>query len=297
MSLKLADQNPEPSSNKQENMNRMQASKQISITKMVPSLITLMALIAGMTSIQKAIAGDYEIAIMMLLAAALFDVLDGAVARVLKAQSEFGAQLDSLSDFLAFGVAPAMILHEWTMVDAGKLGWIASIVFPVAAALRLARFNVASGDTASLPIWKKRYFTGVPTPAGAILALAPLYIWFLSPETFGEFKVATPLIAVWVVLIAALMVSRIPTVSLKYLKLPDRMAVPLMAAICLVIAAMIHAPWVTLTLLTAVYLISIPLAFNHYRKLEKQHEKQTEDLSSLAFGIDEINLDISNEEE
>ncbi|HOO50732.1 MAG TPA: CDP-diacylglycerol O-phosphatidyltransferase, partial [Alphaproteobacteria bacterium] len=207
------------------------------------------------------------------------------------------AQLDSLSDFLAFGVAPAIILHEWTMIDAGKLGWIASVVFPVAAALRLARFNVAAQDTHDLPVWKKRYFTGVPTPAGAILALAPLYIWFLSPETFGEFKVATPLIAIWVVAIAALMVSRMPTMSLKYMKLPDRMAVPLMAAIGLVVAAMIHAPWVTLTLLSSAYFISIPITFSHYRKLEKQHEKQTEDLSSLAFGIDEINLDGTNEDE
>ncbi|MBE2191055.1 MAG: phosphatidylcholine/phosphatidylserine synthase [Alphaproteobacteria bacterium] len=294
MSLKLAD-NPPPING--DTTSESDAYHQISLIKMVPSLITLMALIAGITSLQKSISGDYEGAVMMLLVAAVFDVLDGAVARILKAQSEFGAQLDSLSDFLAFGVAPAILLHEWTMIDAGKLGWIASVVFPVAAALRLARFNVATKETSTMPLWKKRYFSGVPTPAGAGLVMMPIYVWFLSPETFGEFKLATPLIAVWTICVAAMMVSRIPTASLKYMKLPDRMAVPLMAAIGLIVAAMIHAPWVTLTLISSAYLISVPLALNHYRKLEQRFEKRNEDLSSLAFGIDEINMDASNEED
>ncbi|MDD3020219.1 MAG: phosphatidylcholine/phosphatidylserine synthase [Alphaproteobacteria bacterium] len=292
MTLKLADNKPTMG-----NKEPPEQTRQISLIKIVPSLITLMALIAGVTSIQKSIGGDYEGAVMMLLAAALFDVLDGAVARLLKAQSEFGAQLDSLSDFLAFGVAPAILLHEWIMIDAGKLGWIAAVIFPVAAALRLARFNVAAKESEDLPIWKKRYFSGVPTPAGAILSLLPLYIWFLSPDTFSEFKLATPLIAVWTVCVAALMVSRIPTISFKYIKLPDRMAVPLMAAIGLIVAAMIHAPWVTLTMTSSAYLISIPLALNHYRKLEQKYEQKNEDLSSLAFGIDEINLDGTNEDD
>lgn len=285
MSLKLAD-TPAPKTG-----SASGKPQQISLIKIVPSLITMMALIAGVTSIEKAIIGNFEVAVMMLLAAALFDVLDGAVARVLKAQSEFGAQLDSLSDFLAFGVAPAIILHEWTMIDAGKLGWIASIVFPVAAALRLARFNVASKTTDTMPLWKKRYFSGVPTPAGAGIVMIPLYVWFLSPETFGEFNVATPLIAVWVIIVAALMVSRIPTLSLKYMKLPSHMAVPLMGGIGLLVAALIHAPWVTLTLVSSAYLVAIPLSLARYRRQEKEFENRNEDLSSLAFGIDDIDLD------
>lgn len=293
MSLKLAEKQTAP--NAQDDAPRK--STHISLVRIVPSLITLMALIAGVTSVQKSVAGEYDAAIMMLLAAALFDVLDGAVARVLKAQSEFGAQLDSLSDFLAFGVAPAILLHEWTMIDAGKMGWIASVVFPVAAALRLARFNVAAKDSTEQPVWKKRYFTGVPTPSGAILSLLPVYIWLLSPDTFSTLKVATPLIPLWTICVAALMVSRIPTISLKYMKLPDRMAVPLMAAIGLFVAAMIHAPWVTLTLVSTAYLVSIPLSLAHYRKLERQYEEKNEDLSSLAFGIDEINLDASGDED
>lgn len=291
MTLKLANTPPDDDTP----LDKDHAAK-IGIIKILPSLITLMALIAGVTSIQKAIGGDFEAAVLMLLAAALFDVLDGAVARALKAQSEFGAQLDSLSDFLAFGVAPAIMLHEWTMVDAGKLGWIASIVFPVAAALRLARFNVAAKTGHDLPLWKKRYFSGVPTPAGAGLVMMPIYVWFLAPDTFSEFKMATPLVAVWAIFVAALMVSRIPTISLKYMKLPTRMAVPMMAGIGLIVAALLHAPWITLTLVSGAYFISIPLAFRHYRIQEKLFEQKPEDLSSLAFGIDGIDLDGTDDE-
>lgn len=270
--------------------------KLISITRIVPSIITMMALIAGVTSIQKAISGDYEAAILLIVAAGVLDVLDGAVARLLKAQSEFGAQLDSLSDFLAFGVAPAILLHEWVMIDAGKLGWIASVVFPVATALRLARFNVSSQNN-EVPSWKKRYFTGVPSPAGAGLVMLPLYIWLLFPYAFSEFKIATPIVALWAIFVASLMVSRLPTGSLKYIKLPDRTAVPLMGALTLLIAAVIHAPWVTLTIITSGYLVSLPIVFRHYRKLERQYENQTEDLSSLAFGINDIELNPTDEDD
>ena len=144
----------------------------IALHRIIPNMLTLMALIAGITSIQKAINGQFETAVLMLLAAAILDTLDGAAARALKSSSEFGAQLDSLSDFLAFGVAPSLILYEWVLDnDAGKLGWIATIALPVAAALRLARFNVAAKKAEDTPAWKKGYFSGVPSPAGAGLAL------------------------------------------------------------------------------------------------------------------------------
>lgn len=256
------------------------------IAKMIPNLVTMMALIAGIYSLQKAINGDFEGAVLMLLAAALFDVLDGAIARALKAQSEFGAQLDSLSDFLAFGIAPAIILYEWTLSDAGKLCWIASVVFPVAAALRLARFNVIAKQPDDIPQWKKRYFVGVPTPAGAALCLLPIYIWFLSPSSFESLAFATPLVAVWVIIIAALMVSRIPTFSIKYVKLPPRMMVPMLGFFALIVAALIHAPWITLSMLSIAYVVSIPMGLRHYRKQEIQYRDVPEDLTSLAFGIE-----------
>lgn len=258
----------------------------VGIHKMIPNMLTLMALIAGVTSIQKAINQQYDTAVLMLLAAAILDTLDGAAARALKSSSEFGAQLDSLSDFLAFGVAPSLILYEWVLDEAGRLGWIATIILPVAAALRLARFNVMAKTADELPAWKKGYFSGVPAPAGAGLALLPVYIWFLmDPDTFDAFSFATPLIAIWAVIVAALMVSRIPTFSFKKLHIPAKMTIPVMALVAAIIAALIHAPWVMLTLISIVYLASMPIVFARYRRKEREYQGQTEDLSSLAFGI------------
>lgn len=257
----------------------------VPISRFIPNMITILAMIAGVTSVQKAIVGQYEVAVIMLIAAALFDVLDGAMARLLKAQSEFGAQLDSLSDFLAFGVAPGIILYDWLLAEAGQLGWIAAIVFPVAAALRLARFNVAAKSTVDIPLWKKRYFSGVPTPAGAGLCLLPMYIWFLFPDAFTEFSFAAPLVAVWAIFVGMLMVSRIPTFSLKYLKLPRRMSVAVLAFAALIVAALIHATWITMTLLALAYLASIPAVLERYRAREMRENKTNEDLASLAFGI------------
>lgn len=278
----------------------MPSRKQISVYKIVPSLLTMMALIAGVTSIQKAINGDYDVAVQMILIAAILDVLDGAVARALKAQSEFGAELDSLSDFLAFGVAPSILLYVWVLDEAGKLGWIATVILPVCAALRLARFNVAGKKQDDTPLWKKRYFTGVPTPAGAGLALLPVYVWLMFTDSFREFAVANWLIAVWVIFVSCLLVSRIPTFSFKYMKLPSKMMVPAMGFVALILAALIHAPWVTLTIIATLYTVSIPVVFTRYRRLEKKYNATPEDLSSLAFGLaaDDILLpDIEEEDD
>ncbi len=270
----------------------------IAVHKIVPSFLTLMAMIAGVTSIQSAINDKYDQAVLMILAAAILDVLDGAVARALKAQSEFGAELDSLSDFLAFGIAPSVLLYVWALDDAGKFGWIATVVLPVAAALRLARFNVAGKKPeVDTPLWKKRYFTGVPSPAGAGLALLPVYVWLQFQETFRVFSVATPLIAVWEIIVAALMVSRIPTFSFKYLKLPAKMLVPAMALVALVLAALVHTPWVALTIICATYTVSIPVVFHRYRKLEKANQGTNEDLTSLAFGMASDDILIGDEDE
>jgi CDP-diacylglycerol--serine O-phosphatidyltransferase len=248
-------------------------------------MLTLMALIAAVTSVQMAINEKFDTAILMLVAAAILDILDGAAARALKAQSAFGAQLDSLSDFLAFGVAPSLLLYVWTLDEAGKLGWIATVILPVAAALRLARFNVAALSPDDRPAWKKKYFSGVPAPAGCGLALLPAYIYQISPETFDVFSFATPLIALWTVIVAALMVSRIPTIALKSMHVPSRMIIPVMAALGALIAALIHAPWIMLTILSVSYLITIPVVFHRYRQKEKQYQAQPEELASLAFGL------------
>lgn len=257
----------------------------VSLQKMIPNMITLMALIAGVTSIQKAINQQYDTAIIMLLAAAILDTIDGAVARALKSSSEFGAQLDSLSDFLAFGVAPSLILYEWVLDEAGRLGWIATILLPVASALRLARFNVMAKKADEIPVWKRAYFSGVPAPAAAGLALFPLYFSLISPETFHPFQFATPVISVWELIVAALMVSRLPTFSFKKILVPSRMTVPVMALLAAMIAAVIHAPFVMLSIISVVYVATMPVVFARYRRKEREYQAHPEDLSSLAFGI------------
>lgn len=249
--------------------------------RMVPNLITLTALAAGLTAMQLAFNGLWDRAALAIVIAAVLDAMDGATARLFKATSEFGAQLDSFSDFLAFGIAPIMILYMWILQDAGKIGWIALIVYAAAMALRLARYNVGTGKPA--PAWKKGFFQGVPAPAGAGLALLPLFIWLQSPRTFDDFAFANPLIGLWTILIAAMMISRIPTWSSKMIRVPAKMAMPVLGLAVLLMAALIQAPWQTLTILSLAYLIHIPFAFRHFRKLQALHEDD-EDIADIAIG-------------
>ncbi len=256
----------------------------MALSRMIPNMLTLMAMTAGVTSVQMSFNQRYEEAVMLLLVAAVLDILDGAVARLLKASSEFGAELDSLSDFLSFGVAPALILYSWTLDDAGKLGWIATVALPVAAALRMARFNVMSKIQKEDPVWKRRFFTGVPAPAGAGLAMLPVYIWIQSPETFEFLAFLNPLLAFWLVFVGALMVSRLPTLSLKYMRVPAKLTMPLMAVGALFLAALVHTPWLTLTIVSTAYLISLPFGYTTYRKLERKNTAAPEEFTDLALG-------------
>lgn len=252
----------------------------VGLPRLIPNLMTLIALAAGLTAIQYAIAGAWEKAVLAILIAAILDAMDGATARLLNATSEFGAQLDSLSDFLAFGVAPSIILYSWILEESGKIGWMAMLIFAAACALRLARFNVTQKE---LPAWKKGFFSGIPAPAGAGLALMPLIVWIQEPRFFAEYNYASPLVGLWTILIAAMMVSRIPTFSTKMIKLPSKFAVPVLAFAALIIAALVHAPWQTLTIVGLAYMIAIPFAFSHFRKLQKEHADD-EDLADLAIG-------------
>lgn len=254
---------------------------QIRITRLIPNLLTLTALAAGLTAIQLSLDNYWDRAVIAIVIAAMLDALDGAVARLLKATSEFGAQLDSLSDFLAFGVAPAIILHTWVLEEAGKIGWIALLVFPAASALRLARFNVTQGQKP--PAWKKGFFSGVPAPAGAGLALMPLIVWLQFPDFFEQFAYANPLVGLWVIFVGALMVSRIPTWGTKMLKLPAKMALPMLALAALVMAMLIQAPWETLTVMGVCYMAHIPFAVRHFLKLQKLNQ-DNEDITDIALG-------------
>lgn len=248
--------------------------------RMIPNLMTLTAMAAGLAAIQFALDEKWEQAVLAILIAAILDAMDGATARILKAQSEFGAQLDSLSDFLAFGVAPALILYTWILEESGKVGWMAMIIYAAATALRLARFNVAQKEE---PQWKKAYFSGIPSPAGAGLALFPLIIWIQSPHFFEQFAIASPLVGLWTILCAALMISRIPTFSTKKIKIPAKLGMPALAFAAIIIAALVHAPWPTLTLVAIAYIVSIPFGVSSFRKLQKEHQDD-EDLADLAIG-------------
>lgn len=271
--------------------------KNLGLHKMLPNIMTLTAMAAGLTAMQLAFDGLWHRAALAILIAAVLDACDGAAARLLNATSEFGAQLDSLSDFLSFGIAPIVILYLWVLGDAGKIGWIALIVYAACMALRLARFNVTTGQKAAP--WKKGFFQGVPAPAAAGLSLLPLFIWLQFPDLFDGLAFANPLVGIWVLIVSALMISRLPTFSTKQIKLPAKMAMPVMGAAVLLIAALIQAPWQTLTIISLLYLVSIPLALRHFLKLKKAHEDE-EDIADLAIGatsFDELNEESDNDKE
>lgn len=239
-----------------------------SLPKLVPNILTICALCAGLTSIRFALLEKWELVIIAMLVAALFDVLDGAVARLLKASSKMGAELDSLSDFLSFGVAPALILYQWVIHNAGGIGWFASMAFATAAALRLARFNVMSKEAEDKGKANvSHFFVGVPAPAGALLSLIPLALSIhLDELRMEDFPIMSVFVAIWMLLMAGLMVSRIPTFSIKKLKVPQKAVFWLLAFLALVIGALVTEPWLTLVCLGVSYLGAIPLSYRLAKK-------------------------------
>jgi len=224
-----------------------------SANRMVPNILTVLALCAGMTAIRFAVSGNFPAAVYAIMIAAVLDGLDGRIARLLRATSHFGAELDSLSDFISFGVAPAAVIYLWTMQQLHGAGWAIVLFFAVCCALRLARFNTQLA--AELPAHSSQYFTGVPAPAGAGLAIMPMFAAF----EWGDWIVRSPyLVGIWVTGIALLMVSTIPTVSLKKFRIPHHLVVPTLLGIGILAAFLTTAPWPTLTALGLLYLGSIP---------------------------------------
>lgn len=234
------------------------------INRLLPNMLTMLNLASGMTGIRFAMEGKWQEAVLAIAVGALFDLLDGRIARMLNAQSKFGEELDSLSDVVSFGVAPAMILYLWSLDDARTFGWMAALIMGVCAALRLARFNTMLGAAAEKPPFAYNYFTGVPAPAGAFLALLPL----IATLEVGEGWFDSPILVVpWTVGVAGLMISAIPTFSLKGLRIPQRYVVFLLLGVGMTAAAMVSAPWATLTVVGLVYLVSIPFSAKRYRTL------------------------------
>jgi CDP-diacylglycerol---serine O-phosphatidyltransferase len=237
---------------------------------LVPNVITLMALAAGLTSVRFAIEGRLEHAALALLAAALLDGIDGRIARLLKGTSRFGAELDSLADFVSFGCAPALILYFWKLHALKSLGWLACLLLAFAMALRLARFNVMI-DSPERPAWQKAFAVGVPAPAGAMLVLLPLNV---SLSGFPAFAGDSVPILLWTLACAALCISRVPTFLGKGVgPIPRERVIPLLALALIVLALLILHPFESISALTFVYIAGIPIAWRQYRALA-QAERQ-----------------------
>lgn len=240
--------------------------KKHSLHKLVPNMITITAMCAGMTAINFAIAGRWEAAVIAIVVAAFMDAFDGAAARLLKASSRLGAELDSFSDLTCFGIAPAIVTYLWVMEDIGRWGWMAALVYALAAALRLARFNITKDEAADPSDPMTKYFTGIPSPVSAGLAVLPMIVSFQSEDARQAIAQNPWLVAGWIVLLAGLMVSRLPTLSSKQIRVPHKMTIPALALFGLFAAALINNPWPTLTLMGAVYILLIPFGIRHYAR-------------------------------
>lgn len=232
-----------------------------------PNLVTLLALCLGMTAMRLVVENRLETAVYCILAAAALDGVDGRLARFLKGTSRFGEQLDSLADFVNFGVAPGFVLYQFALKDARSFGWIAALIFAIAMSLRLARFNVMLDDP-SRPAWKKNYFTGVPAPAGAVVVMLPIYLHFLDVPVGGAIA---SLIALYVVVVAFLLVSSLPIYAGKTLGLsvPRHMVLPLFGGAIAIIAVAVAYPFETLTFATVAYFALIPVSIRSYRAIER----------------------------
>jgi CDP-diacylglycerol--serine O-phosphatidyltransferase len=233
---------------------------------MIPNAITALALCFGLTGVSLAIGGEWEKALGSIVLAGVLDGVDGRIARLLRADSKFGAELDSLSDNIAFGTAPALILFLWSLQTAPRFGWIAALALAVCCALRLARFN-ARLDAAEQPHKSAGFNTGVPAPAGAGLAFVPMFLWLITGDSL--FRQWQPVMA-WTVLIAALMISGLPTYSWSSIRVRRDWRLFALAGVALLGAALVRAPWITLLALAALYLAMIPFALFSYAKVKRR---------------------------
>jgi CDP-diacylglycerol---serine O-phosphatidyltransferase len=240
----------------------------IPVRTLAPNVITLLALCAGLTAIRMAFENRYVLALGAIVFAAILDGIDGRLARFLKGTSRFGAELDSLADFVNFGVAPALILYFWGLHDLKSAGWIAAMVFAICAGLRLARFNVMSDDP-DRPAWASNFFVGVPAPAGAITVLLPIYAAFLG---LPRSNFLTWVTLGYTLAMACLMVSRLPVFSGKRIgnRVPPDMVGPLILVMVLFFALLIAYPWVILTAGTLAYLASLPFGWLSYRAYQRR---------------------------
>ncbi len=249
---------------------KLQRSKQkltsLPFRKIAPNIVTTLALCAGITSIRHAIAEDWKMAVMMIFLAAFFDMLDGRVARMLKGSTKFGAELDSLSDFVSFGVAPAILIYKWALFDMPIFGWFVCLLLSICSAMRLARFNTML-DNIPQPKYWDNFFVGVPAPAAACIVLLPL---MLSFEFEGNAIFANDIInAIIMSVVAILMVSKIPTISTKKMKVPTYLVLPMLIMVIFFAALIVTKPWLILSLSVSLYIITLPLGIISFVRVKK----------------------------
>lgn len=256
---------------------RRRRFRQIPVRMLVPNVITLLAICAGLTAIRLSIEGRNELALGAIVFAAALDGIDGRIARMIKGQSRFGAELDSLADFVNFGVAPALILYFWQLHDLNNVGWIAAIIFAISGGLRLARFN-ATMDDPNKPPFAAGFFTGVPAPLGAICALLPMYLVLIGGPQFPA-----ALTALYTLAIAFLMVSRLPVFSGKTMgaRISAEKVVPVVVFVVLFIAVLISYPWHLLSAAAIIYLCCLPLGWMSYREQQRRYNLE---MASAAGG-------------
>ncbi|MGN0904281.1 MAG: CDP-diacylglycerol--serine O-phosphatidyltransferase [Alphaproteobacteria bacterium] len=241
-----------------------QRIKDLPLNRIAPNLVTLFALSSGVTSIRFAMEGRFEAAVFAIIMAAIFDALDGRVARMLQGTSDFGAELDSLSDVVCFGVAPGLLMYFWSLGATSPVGWIFALLVPICCALRLARFNIMLDDE-PLPHYWKHFFVGLPAPGGALVAITPIMLYFYFQ---ADFLRSSFVVELFLFLSAFLMASRLPTISLKKFRVPVRYVVIVLALAGCFAGALVYEPWLTVGVIGILYLLSVPLCSYVFLRLK-----------------------------
>ena len=256
-------------------MDRNNKFKLVSSKKtryLLPNILTLGGVCLGISSIKFSIDGNFNLAVILILFASILDALDGRIARLIKGTSEFGKELDSLTDFVSFGIAPVFILYFWELNNYGKLGWAISLVYSICCVLRLARFNLTKVDNQQL--WKNNFFEGIPSPAGGLLILMPL-IYELSNLNFKiDVRSVTPYLTV---IIALLLVSKLPTPSLKKISISPKTTIFLLLTVGLIFIALLFYTFETLLTFSFIYFLSLPFSYYIFKKQQKKYSQKMSD--------------------
>lgn len=253
-------------------MDQQSRKKHFPIIFLFPNIVTLIGLCFGLVAIKCSMLGQLEKAVIFVIIAGFIDGVDGRLARILNASSSFGAQLDSLADFLNFGVAPAFILYLWKGQEIKGFGWAVALFFIICQAIRLARFNASLDDDNDENPLREKYFQGVPAPVGAGLSLTPLMIYFFLKDNYSELSgyITAHLVMVHMSVVALLMVSRIPTISAKKMKIDREFSSLILALAGIIIITLILEPWVAFPIISLIYLCTIPFSvFSYYKELKK----------------------------